>query len=250
MVTEVFLSVTGAVAEARHTGKITEKAVGIPVHVCFCGDAWNELNKILIVSAADVTKRAVIDNGESFIPWECLIAGERLYIGVDGVDENGTVRIPTTLVYCGDVAPSVAGLTPEDENEPTPELTAQILSVANNAEAKVLELIRRANDGEFSGDNYILTDEDKAEIAEILKRIEFDDFKELVDSKIEAPSIASVGQMIVVKAVDSTGKPTAWEAVNIRENEKNEWKILQKLFIQQMSRHLPSRLSSLEIVKN
>ena len=36
-----------------------------------------------------------------------------------------------------------------------------------------------------------------------------------IDSKITAPSTAEVGQTIVVKSVDSDGKPTAWEAVDL-----------------------------------
>lgn len=36
-----------------------------------------------------------------------------------------------------------------------------------------------------------------------------------VDGKIVSPSTAAVGQVLIVKAVDSTGKPSEWEAVNM-----------------------------------
>lgn len=34
------------------------------------------------------------------------------------------------------------------------------------------------------------------------------------DTVIPAPKYATVGQMIIVKAVDANGKPTEWEAVD------------------------------------
>ena len=37
----------------------------------------------------------------------------------------------------------------------------------------------------------------------------------LLNEKIDTPSVASIGQTIVVKAVDENGKPTDWECVDI-----------------------------------
>lgn len=39
--------------------------------------------------------------------------------------------------------------------------------------------------------------------------------QESVDNKLTSPATAKVGQTIVVKSVDSTGKPTAWEAADL-----------------------------------
>lgn len=47
-----------------------------------------------------------------------------------------------------------------------------------------------------------------------------------VDTKITSPSTATVGQTIVVKAVDDSGKPTEWECVNM---SSNEWELLTNI---------------------
>ena len=66
------------------------------------------------------------------------------------------------------------------------------------------------------GDDYVLTDADKTEIAGMAA--------ELVDvpeggDYIPVPATASVGQTIKVSAVDDSGKPTAWEAVDFPTDE-------------------------------
>ena len=43
---------------------------------------------------------------------------------------------------------------------------------------------------------------------------------------IPVPSTAEVGQTIVVKAVDESGKPTEWEAVDVASGEGDNWKLL------------------------
>lgn len=43
------------------------------------------------------------------------------------------------------------------------------------------------------------------------------------DATIPAPTGATVGQTIVVKAVDENGKPTEWEAVDMPEQANADW---------------------------
>lgn len=49
-------------------------------------------------------------------------------------------------------------------------------------------------------------------ISALLKRIE-----KRLDNTITAPAVASVGQTVIVKAVDKNGRPIEWEAVNLPE---------------------------------
>ena len=44
--------------------------------------------------------------------------------------------------------------------------------------------------------------------------------------KITAPATASVGQIIKVKSVDSTGKPTEWEAADLSSGGGEDWTLL------------------------
>jgi hypothetical protein len=46
---------------------------------------------------------------------------------------------------------------------------------------------------------------------------------------VVAPSTAQVGQTIVVKTVDETGKPTEWEAANL----KSEWKLVEDIVLEE-----------------
>lgn len=50
-----------------------------------------------------------------------------------------------------------------------------------------------------------------------------------IATKITAPATASVGQTIVVKAVDETGKPTKWEPVKLTEADK--WEFINEVTI-------------------
>jgi hypothetical protein len=74
------------------------------------------------------------------------------------------------------------------------------------------------------GNDYILTEADKTEIAE--------QAAELVDvpessGGIPIPETAEVGQTIKVSAVDENGKPTAWEAVDLPSGGDNEkWELI------------------------
>lgn len=46
-----------------------------------------------------------------------------------------------------------------------------------------------------------------------------------LNNKIKTPDIAKVGQTIVVKAVDESGKPTEWETVDLNSGS-SEWEII------------------------
>ena len=60
-----------------------------------------------------------------------------------------------------------------------------------------------------TGQDYVLTDADKADIAEEVAK--------LVTTGTSIDVTAEVGQTIVVKSVDENGKPTAWESADYQE---------------------------------
>ena len=91
------------------------------------------------------------------------------------------------------------------------------------------------------GDDYILTEADKTEIAETAADIVDDALSEVIgDPSGSVPAVpgymalgmtgAAVGQVARIAAVDADGKPTAWEPVEMGSGgsgvagEANEWK--------------------------
>lgn len=118
--TKIYLFCKGATARAKVEGQITAKAVGLPVEILWDAD-WEPLRRILKVRCGDVERSAELGSRRTgIIPWECLIAGQMLEIGLDGWDENGTLRIPTNWAKCEIVRQSVADADGEAAENPTP----------------------------------------------------------------------------------------------------------------------------------
>jgi hypothetical protein len=88
----------------------------------------------------------------------------------------------------------------------------QVAEVSEDGK-KVLKLIAvdAPSGGSGSNDVFIKTEEGETLPSEILIDLSVDEPTVLV----EAPATAEVGQTIVVKAVDETGKPTEWETVSV-----------------------------------
>lgn len=83
-----------------------------------------------------------------------------------------------------------------------------------------LALAQAKKSGEFDGDDYVLTDADKTEIAEMAA--ELVDVPEGGGADISlGVSGATVGQTVRITAVDENGVPTAWEAANMASG--GEW---------------------------
>lgn len=138
--TKIYLSCQGASARVKVTGTLTAGAVGIPVEVEL-DESFTGLAVYLTASCGGVKKAMVLSQGGSSVPHECLIAGQSLMIGIDGVTADGTLRIPTIWANCGMVYPSAAELSP---SPPTPELAAQVLIKAENAETLAQQASRYA----------------------------------------------------------------------------------------------------------
>lgn len=118
--TKIYLFCKGATARAKVGGQITAKAVGLPVEILWDAD-WEPLRRILKMRCGDVERSVELGSRRTgIIPWECLIAGQMLEIGLDGWDENGTLRIPTNWAKCEIVKQSVADADGEAAGNPTP----------------------------------------------------------------------------------------------------------------------------------
>lgn len=117
--TGITLICRGASARARVEGTITQGMVGIPVRL-ECDQAWQGLRRLLKARCADVVRTVEAAEDTVVLPYECLLAGQRLDIGLDGWDDTGELRIPSGWACCGLVQPSVADCDGEPGALPVP----------------------------------------------------------------------------------------------------------------------------------
>lgn len=157
--TEIVVKCAGALAAATVKGALTSGARGIPVQVAL-NEEWADLVPMLVAVCGDECREMVIDStGKSVLPWECLIPGEKLRIGVRGLNRDGSVMIPTAWAACGVVRSSVNDADPEESSPaPSPALVEQINALAfkssqeaQTAKETAAELVRRADAGELDG---------------------------------------------------------------------------------------------------
>lgn len=94
------------------TPVITSGMVGIPVSLTY-DDVWDALTKVVFFKADDMVRQATGAGYASEIPWELLRkAGAHLYVGVKGVDSDGSVVIPTTWCKVCIIAEGASGDVP------------------------------------------------------------------------------------------------------------------------------------------
>lgn len=104
--TSIFLTVTGARAQASVTGALTSGMVGLPVTIEYDA-AWEGLTKNLVCrcdlnGAAGGEYRSVLNiGGTAAVAQEVMQAGAHLYLGVEGFSPDGKLVIPTTWALCG-----------------------------------------------------------------------------------------------------------------------------------------------------
>ena len=90
------IEVTGNIARViGRPARITSGTVGLPVEFTFDNE-WEGLTKSFMFRAGQTFKTVVNPESEITVPWEVLVHPcVRLSIGIYGVNENGSVVIPT-----------------------------------------------------------------------------------------------------------------------------------------------------------
>ena len=144
--TRIKLYCRGAMARAQVEGPLTHAMTGIPVEIQW-DEAWNGLAKTMKIRCAEVCRTAIVaEDGTAVIPYECLIAGQRLEIGMDGWSQDGTLRIPSSWASCGMVKPSVAQCDGPEGAPPTVDTMTQLLTMLEKAEEAAKEAEQSAGD--------------------------------------------------------------------------------------------------------
>ena len=110
---KIKISVSGNIAVvAEKPKRITSGTTGLPVEFTFDSE-WDELRKVAVFDACCVRKDMIIKDGATVVPIENLAKhGSCLCIGVYGVNEDGSVAIPTIWANVGMIYP---GAVPEGD---------------------------------------------------------------------------------------------------------------------------------------
>ena len=103
------INVHAADAAIAAPATLTSGMVGATVTFAFSDEKWRALRKIAVFRAGAVCRDVEESDwcdGACVIPWECLsLPGERLLVGVYGLDDTGILVIPTVYADCGWINP-------------------------------------------------------------------------------------------------------------------------------------------------
>ena len=134
------ISVTGNLVRViEKPAKITSGTVGLPVEFTF-DSHWANLGKTAVFRAGFVKKLVEIFDSDTTVPWELLeIPGAWLSVGIYGVNDDGSVAIPTIWSNIGVIHPGVALDGDAPTEPPTPEIWQQMSN-------QIQELTERVDD--------------------------------------------------------------------------------------------------------
>lgn len=209
---KIKLTIVNENAEAKVVeGCLAHGAVGVAIDVSVSGDIWAGVPYKVVCVCNGIAKAALVINGVATVPHECLIGGYVLNIGIDSGNQPGPLRIPTILASCGYVLRSTASVDAGESVPPTPDIYAQILEAIESGKIKgddgysptvgvmTIDGGHRVTitdkQGEHSfdvmdghdGDDYVLTDADKQQIASMISAYDDSEINEALSKKYEKP---------------------------------------------------------------
>lgn len=162
------IEVTGNVARViERPARITAGTVGLPVEFSF-DSQWEGLDKTAVFQAGHLCKISYDLKTEAIVPWEVLEkAGPWLSIGVYGVNEDGSVAIPT--IWANVCAISISAQPSGDPSaDPTLPIYQQLLNFAGdpaalktNAKHDMVEAINEIYDKTEASQSGIVVDDDQ-----------------------------------------------------------------------------------------
>ena len=238
-------------AICTRTERLTSGMVGLQCEFVFDG-AWDGLARTAVFWAGNEKRDVLLTGDTCTVPWEVLkTAGYQLVIGVYGTNAEGTLVIPTVYAMCGGIA-SGADPSGDESTDPTLPVWGQMQGMIGNladlATASKDNLVDAINEAAQSGGgggasvelDTTLTHSGKAADAkavgdalaekqpkgDYLTQNELPDMtayrtaeaQDVIDAGKQDALIqsgAAVGQIAKITAVDSNGKPTAWQAVDM-----------------------------------
>ena len=239
----------GNSAICTRTERLTSGMVGLQCKFEFDG-AWDGLAKMAVFTAGNEKRDVLLTGAICDVPPEVMRKpGYQLVIGVYGTNADGTLVIPTCYAMCGGIGPG-ADPSGDESTDPTLPVWGQMQGMIGNladlktdSKDNLVAAINEAAQSGGSGGASIeldttLTQSGKAADAkavgdalaekqpkgDYLTQNELPDMtayrtaeaQDVIDAGKQATLIqsgATVGQIAKITAVDSNGKPTAWQAV-------------------------------------
>ena len=246
-------------AICTRTERLTSGMVGLQCKFEF-DSAWDGLARTAVLLAGNEKRDVLLTGDTCTVPWEVLkTAGYQLVIGVYGTNAGGTLVIPTVYAMCGGIA-SGADPSGDEGTDPTLPVWGQMQGMIGNlaelATTSKDNLVAAINEAAQSGGgggasvelDTTLTQSGKAADAkavgdalaekqpkgDYLTQNELPDMtayrtaeaQDVIDAGKQDTLIqsgAAVGQIAKITAVDSNGKPTAWQAVDMLSGGGGHW---------------------------
>ena len=133
MITNMKFAVTGQRIELTEPIMLVAGTMNIYTAAFAFDAAWEAYTKTAVFSVYGVEREQLLEDDACTVPWEVLVAGNRLRVGVYGTKADGT-RLPTIWTERTQYINSGAGPT-EEAAEPSPTLVEQLTAKVGNLDA-------------------------------------------------------------------------------------------------------------------
>lgn len=118
-------AVTGQRIEVVETAMLVAGTVNVYTARFAFDEAWDGLQRTAVFSGDGITREQLLEDDACTVPWEVLVAGNRLRVGVYGTKADGT-RLPTIWTERRLYINPGAGPT-QEAADPSPTLVEQLL---------------------------------------------------------------------------------------------------------------------------
>ena len=125
MIKTLSYTVTGQRIETTETAMLVAGTVNIYTARFAFDEAWDGLQRTAVFAVDGITREQLLTDDACTVPWEVLVAGNRLRVGVYGTKADGT-RLPTIWTERRLYINSGAGPT-QEAADPSPTLVEQLL---------------------------------------------------------------------------------------------------------------------------
>ena len=126
MIKTLSYTVTGQRIETTETAMLVAGTVNIYTARFAFGAEWDGLQRTAVFAVDGITREQLLEDDACTVPWEVLVAGNRLRVGVYGTKADGT-RLPTIWTERRLYINPGAGPT-QEAADPSPTLVEQLLA--------------------------------------------------------------------------------------------------------------------------
>lgn len=125
MIKTLSYAVTGQRIETTETAMLVAGTVNVYTARFAFDEAWDGLQRTAVFAVDGITREQLLEDDACTVPWEVLVAGNRLRVGVYGTKADGT-RLPTIWTERRLYINPGAGPT-QEAADPSPTLVEQLL---------------------------------------------------------------------------------------------------------------------------